>query len=160
MTVLPETRECCIEEVFSRFKGKREELIPILQAVQEKFGYLPEEVLRAVARFVSVSESQVYGTATFYSQFYFARRGRHTIKVCCGTACHVKGALHLLEAFERELGIESGGTTRDFEYSLERVACVGSCALAPVVVVDDSVFGLMVVKKVKECLPTKGDGKQ
>ncbi len=108
--------------------------------------------MSALARFTSVAESRVYGAATFYTQFYFARRGKHTIKVCCGTACHVRGAAPLLEAFERELGIERGGTSNDFEYSLERVACVGSCALAPVVVVDEKVYAHMKAKQVKDCL--------
>jgi len=157
--MLLETDEQKIEHVFSRFKGVREEIIPILQTVQDVFGYLPEDVLKEVARFTSVSESRVYGTATFYTQFYFTRRGRHNVKVCCGTACHVKGAAPILEAFERELGISCGGTTEDFKYNLERVACVGSCALAPVVVVDDKVFGLMDVKNIKECL-TVEEGEQ
>jgi len=159
MPMLLETDEQKIEHVFSRFKGVREEIIPILQTVQDVFGYLPEDVLKEVARFTSVSESRVYGTATFYTQFYFTRRGRHNVKVCCGTACHVKGAAPILEAFERELGISCGGTTEDFKYNLERVACVGSCALAPVVVVDDKVFGLMDVKNIKECL-TVEEGEQ
>lgn len=158
MHIPPEATEQKIEHILSRFKGEREELIPILQTVQEIFGYLPEEVLKEVARFTSVPESRVYSTATFYTQFHFARRGRRNIKVCCGTACHVRGASHLLDSFERELGVECGGTTSDFEYNLERVACVGSCALAPVVIVDDTVFGLMEAKKVSECLmPKEGD---
>ena len=161
MTGLSEVAEhSVIKDVFPRFKGKREELIPILQAVQELFGYLPEDALKDVARFISVSESRVYGTATFYTQFYFTRRGRHNVKVCCGTACHVKGAAPILDAFERELRIGCGGTTEDFEYNLERVACVGSCALAPVVVVDDKVFGLMDVKNIKECLTAEEGDRQ
>jgi NADH-quinone oxidoreductase subunit E len=160
MCTAADSTEQSIGHILSRFKGKREELIPILQAVQGIFGYLPEDALSEVARFISVPESRVYGTATFYSQFYFTRRGRRTIRVCCGTACHVKGATPLLEAFERELGIKDGGTTSDFEYSLERVACVGSCTFAPVVVVDDVVFGHMESKRVKECLATTENGKQ
>ncbi|MBT9174165.1 MAG: NADP-reducing hydrogenase subunit HndA [Syntrophomonadaceae bacterium] len=160
MSVLLETDEQRIEHIFSRFKGVREEIIPILQTVQEVFGYLPEDVLKEVARFTSVPESRVYGTATFYTQFYFTRRGRHNVKVCCGTACHVKGAAPILEAFERELGISCGGTTEDFKYNLERVACVGSCALAPVVVVDDKVFGLLDVKNIKECLTVEEGDQQ
>lgn len=160
MSVLLETDEQKIEHIFSRFKGVRSEIIPILQTVQDVFGYLPEDVLKEVARFTSVSESRVYGTATFYTQFYFTRRGRHNVKVCCGTACHVKGAAPILEAFERELGISCGGTTEDFKYNLERVACVGSCALAPVVVVDEKVFGLMDVKNVKDCLTVEEGDQQ
>ncbi|HAP32030.1 MAG TPA: NADH-quinone oxidoreductase subunit E [Firmicutes bacterium] len=157
--MLLETDELRIKDIFSSFKGVRQEIIPILQAVQDVFGYLPEAVMKEVARFTSVSESRVYGTATFYTQFYFARRGDHNVKVCCGTACHVRGAAPILEAFERELGISCGGTTEDFKYNLERVACVGSCALAPVVVVDEKVFGLMDVKNIKECLKVE-EGEQ
>ncbi|MBS4023831.1 MAG: NADH-quinone oxidoreductase subunit NuoE [Dethiobacter sp.] len=130
-----------INDVFARFKGKREELIPILQAVQNVRGYLPADSMKQIARFVSMPESQVYGVATFFAQFYFSRRGKHQVKVCYGTACHVKGATRVLEAFERELGIACGCTSEDYEYSLERVACVGSCALAPVVVVDEEAYG-------------------
>jgi NADH-quinone oxidoreductase subunit E len=154
-----EVTEDKMAAIFSRFKGRREELIPILQAVQEKFSYLPEEAMQQVARFISVSESRVYGAATFYSQFYFTQRGKHNIKVCCGTACHVKGAKSILEAFERELGVASGGTTEDFKYNLERVACIGSCALAPVVMVDDTVYGHMEARRVTECLKTDPDSK-
>lgn len=160
MDVTSEVSEQSIQQVLSRFKGQRRELIPILQALQEMFGYLPEDALREVAGFLSVSESKVYGAATFYAQFHFAKRGRHNIKVCCGTACHVRGAAPILEALERELGINCGGTTEDFEYNLERVACVGSCALAPVVVIDDKVFGLMEAKRIKECLAADEDGRQ
>lgn len=154
-----ETTEHRIGDILTRFKGKREELIPILQSVQGMFGYLPEDALREVARFISVPESRVYGTATFYSQFYFVRRGKHNIKVCCGTACHVKGAKSILEAFERELGVVSGATTEDLKYNLERVACIGSCALAPVAVVDDTVYGHMEARRVTECLKTDADSK-
>lgn len=160
MHLLLETDEQKLKHIFSRFRGVREEIIPILQTVQEVFGYLPEDALKEVARFTSVAESRVYGTATFYTQFYFTRRGRHNVKVCCGTACHVRGAAPILEGFERELGISCGGTTEDFEYNLERVACVGSCALAPVVVVDDKVFGLMDVKNIKDCLATEEGDEQ
>jgi NADH-quinone oxidoreductase subunit E len=157
--IIPEIAADKVAAILSRFKGKREELIPILQAVQEMFGYLPEEAMKQVAKYVSVSESRVYGAATFYTQFYFTQRGKHNIKVCCGTACHVKGAKPILEAFERELGVESGGTTEDFKYNLERVACIGSCALAPVVLVDDTVYGHMEARRVVECLKTDADSK-
>jgi NADH-quinone oxidoreductase subunit E len=99
-----------------------------------------------------MSESEVFGVASFYAQFYFTRRGRHTIKVCLGTACHVRGGERILEEVKRELGVESGGTTDDNRFSLERVACFGSCALAPVVVIDKDVYGRMSVSKAKEVL--------
>ncbi|MCG8402961.1 MAG: NADH-quinone oxidoreductase subunit NuoE [Firmicutes bacterium] len=144
--------EAGIKEVFSKYKGETKELIPILQATQETFGYLPEEAMKGIAQFIGVPESHVYGVATFYEQFYFTRRGKHEIKVCYGTACHVKGATRVVETFERELGICHGETTEDYEYSLERVACVGACALAPVVVVGKKVYGNVAPGKVKGIL--------
>ena len=128
-------------DILSQYKGERSELIPILQAAQHSLGYLPTEAMQEIAAFVSMADSQVYGVATFYSQFYFSRRGKHQTKVCSGTACHVRGAARVLDTFERELGIKCGMTSEDFEHSLEKVACVGSCALAPVVVIDEKVYG-------------------
>lgn len=132
-----------LKNALLRYGGHGRELVPILQDTQEVFGYLPEAAMREIARFVQLPESRVYGVATFYDQFYFIRRGRNQIKVCCGTACHVKGATRVLEEFERQLGVGHGETTPDYEYSLERVACVGACALAPVVVVGKEVYGEM-----------------
>ncbi len=146
-----------LQEVFKDFKGERKELIPLLQAVQDVYGYLPAEAMKAIGRFVSMSESQVYGVATFYAQFYFTRQGKHQIKVCYGTACHVKGATRVLETFERQLGIGWGCTTEDYQHTLERVACVGSCALAPVVVVDETVYGQIEAADVKKVLENHSD---
>jgi len=139
-------------KALSGFEGKTNEVIPMLQAVQDEFGYLPEEAIREIADMIGLPESKVYGTATFYSQFYFSRRGDRTIKVCLGTACHVRGGMQVMEALEREMGINAGDTTEDYKFSLERVNCVGSCALAPVVMVDDDVFGRLVPKQAKEVL--------
>jgi NADH-quinone oxidoreductase subunit E len=150
-----EKMDAGLNDVFTKFKGKRQELIPMLQATQNYFGYLPAEAMKSIAGFVAMPESQVYGVATFYAQFYFARRGKHQVKVCIGTACHVKGATRVLEAFERRLGIACGGTSEDFEYSLEKVACVGSCALAPVVVVAEEVFGQVDPGKVVQIIQDK-----
>jgi len=144
--------EVGLKNVFDRYQGATNELIPILQDTQETFGYLPEEAMKSIAQFISVPESHVYGVATFYEQFYFTRRGKHQIKVCYGTACHVKGATRVVETFERELGISHGETTEDYEYTLERVACVGACALAPVVVVGKKVYGDVAPGKVKKIL--------
>lgn len=145
-------KDAGLNDVFAGFKGKREELIPILQAAQNIDGYLQADAMKQIAKFVSMPESQVYGVATFYAQFYFTRRGKHQIKVCYGTACHVKGATRVLDAFERTIGIACGSTSEDYEYSLERVACVGSCALAPVVVVGEDVFGQVDPSQVNEIL--------
>ncbi len=139
-------------KALAAFEGKRSEVIPMLQAVQNEVGYLPEEAIRDIAEMIGIPESNVYGTATFYSQFYFSPRGERTVKVCLGTACHVRGGMQVMEALEREMGIDAGETTEDYKFSLERVNCVGSCALAPVVMVDDDVFGRVVPKQAKEVL--------
>ena len=139
-----------LAKIVAEYKGEKGALIPILQKVQEKFGYLPEEAISEIAKFSRISESEVFGVASFYAQFYFTRRGQHTVKVCLGTACHVRGGEKILDEIKRELGVESGGTTEDYKFSLERVACFGSCALAPVLVIDKDVYGRMTVAKSKE----------
>ncbi len=130
-----------LSTILEPYQGKPNALIPILQEVQEELGYLPEEAMLEIAKTTGLPESQVYGVATFYAQFYFSRRGKNQTKVCSGTACHVKGAARVLDAFEREIGIACGATSEDYEHSLETVACVGSCALAPVAVINDHVHG-------------------
>jgi len=145
-----------LEQILAKYKGERGDLIPLLQEVQTRFGYLPERAMRAIARFLRLSESMVYGVATFYAQFRFTPVGRHTIKVCRGTACHVRGVTRILEEVESQLGIKPGGTTADLEYSLETIACFGSCALAPVIVVDDTVYGKVTPDKVKKILKSEG----
>jgi len=141
-----------LSDVFGRYEGKREELIPVLQDVQGTLGYLPAEARTAIAKFLNVPESVVYGVATFYAQFYLTRQGEHKIKVCRGTACHVRGGRRIMHAVQRKLGIKPGETTPDYEFSLERVACFGSCALAPVVVVDGKVHGRMTTQKTEQIL--------
>lgn len=141
-----------LTEIIAEYKGERGALIPILQKVQEKFGYLPEKTIAEIGKACGMSESEVFGVASFYAQFYFAARGKHIVKVCLGTACHVRGGEQLLDEIKRDLDIESGGTTKDRKFSLERVACFGSCALAPVLVVDKDVYGRMTVSKAKETL--------
>lgn len=127
----------------------RRKLIPILQRVQEKLAYLPREAIHLVADHLNISSAEVYGVATFYNQFRFNPPGRNPVKVCLGTACHVKGGDIILENFERKLEIKEGQTTADREFSIERVACVGCCALAPVTVVGDVVHGHMQPSKVE-----------
>ena len=134
------------------FGKDRGQLIPILQWIQERHAYLPTEAIRMVADHLGISPAEVYGVATFYNQFRFTPPGRHPIKVCLGTACHVKGGDIILENFERKLGIKEGETTQDREFSIERVACVGCCALAPVAVVDNVVQGHMAPSKVEGVL--------
>jgi len=127
----------------------RSKLIPILQLVQQKFAYLPAETIHLVADHLNISSSEVYGVATFYNQFRFNPPGKNPVKVCLGTACHVKGGDIILENFERKLEIKEGQTTPDREFSVDRVACVGCCALAPVVVVGETVHGHMQPSKVE-----------
>ena len=132
-----------------QFKKERSELIPILQMIQEKFHYLPSEALSLVALHVDIPPAEVYGVATFYNQFRFHPPGKHPVKVCLGTACHVKGGDIILENFERKLEIAEGETTADKEFSIERVACVGCCALAPVALMGETVHGNMAPSKVE-----------
>jgi NADH-quinone oxidoreductase subunit E len=141
-----------VQEILSSFQGQRSELLPMLQAVQNEFGFLSEQQIKSIAKYLGVPESQVFGVATFFAQFYFTPRGKHEIKVCIGTACHVKGANRILDAFERELGVCCGETTANAQFSLEKVACVGSCAIAPVVMIADNVYGRLETKKVKGVL--------
>ncbi len=141
-----------IRAVLSSFEGNRDDLIPMLQAVQHEMGYLSDVAMTEIATYIGMPESKVYGVATFYSQFHFAPRGEHEVKVCLGTACHVRGALQIVDSMERELGVKCGGTTCDQKHSLDRVNCVGACAIAPVVMIDDKVYGRMEAKKIKEVL--------
>jgi len=141
-----------LSPILAPYRRQRGALIPVLQKVQEELGYLPEEAVSEIAHFLGVSESEVYGVASFYAQFRFIRQGEHTIKVCQGTACHVRGGRRILETVERELSLQPGETTEDYKFSLERVACFGSCALGPVMVVDKTVYGRMTTAKARQVL--------
>jgi NADH-quinone oxidoreductase subunit E len=141
-----------LTELLAPYQGERGVLIPVLQQVQGEFGYISEQAVSEIARFLAVSQSEIYGVATFYAQFRFTRPGEHMIKVCQGTACHVRGGARIMETVERELGINPGETTEDYKFSLERVACFGCCALSPVMVVDDTVHSRMTPAKAKHIL--------
>lgn len=141
-----------LQEVFTRFEGEKQELIPILQQTQEVFRYLPEAAMKEIADFLHIPESTVYAVATFYAQFKLTPMGRKIIRVCRGTACHVRGASKVLAEIEKRLGIKAGETTEDLEYSLETVACIGACALAPTMTIDADTYGKMTTKKVAEVL--------
>ena len=145
-----------LSEILSRYAGQKDELIPILQEAQEQFGYLPEEVMHGVAKFLRLSESTVYGVATFYAQFKFVPSGKRKVRVCRGTACHVRGGARILREVEKRLGIKPGETTEDWEYTLETVACIGACALAPTMTVDKETYGQMTTKKVLEVFGERG----
>ena len=136
--------------ILDTFERRPEALISLLQAVQQHLGYLPPEVLGTVARHARVPRSRVYGVASFYSQFRFNPVGRQRVAVCRGTACHVSGARMILEELERDLGIKEGQTTEDMEYSLETVACIGCCGLAPCISVNDEVSAKLTPKKVRK----------
>jgi NADH-quinone oxidoreductase subunit E len=139
-------------DTFSGFKGEGGDLIPILQKVQEKFGYISEEAIKNISRFLKISQNQIFGVASFYSQFRFNPPGRNSIKVCLGTACHVRGGQILCEAVERELDISPGQTTKDQRFDLQRVACLGCCALAPVIQINADIYSRMTVIRLKEIL--------
>jgi len=141
-----------LTEILSTHKWRKGTLILILQKIQKELGYVSEEAISEIAKRARVSKNEVFGVASFYSQFYFTPRGKHTVKVCLGTSCHVQGGPHILEAAERELGIKTGETTEDYKFNLEWVACFGCCALSPVMVVDETVYSRMTTKKVKEIL--------
>ncbi len=138
--------------LLSSYKGKKEELIPILQRVQAELGYLPEEAMLEIARFTGVPESRVYAVATFYAQFRFTPIGKYHVMVCRGTACHVRGAPRILNEIEKQLGIKEGETTPDMEFSLETVACIGTCGLAPNMVVNKNTYGRLTTKRISEIL--------
>ncbi|OPL13670.1 MAG: hypothetical protein AVO38_03000 [delta proteobacterium ML8_D] len=129
-----------IEKIIKFHEGEKGSLIPILQDVQREYGYISEEAVAAIAKDVKISEHEIYGVATFYAQFRFTKPGDHLIKVCVGTACHVRGGEQIMEMVEKTLNIKSGETTPDSIFSLERVACMGCCALAPVMVIDNKIY--------------------
>jgi NADH-quinone oxidoreductase subunit E len=141
-----------LTEVFKKYEGEKGAVITVLQKIQEKLGYLSEEAISEAAKFLRMSETEIFGIASFYAQFRFTPRGKHAVRVCLGTACHVRGGEGIMKAVENKLNIERGGTTKDKKFSIERVACFGSCALSPVMVVDKDVYGRMTPTKVKNIL--------
>ena len=143
-----------LSEVLAPYRGQKGALIPVLQKVQEELGYLPEEAITEIAKFLSITRNEVFGVASFYAQFRFGRQGEHTVRVCQGTACHVRGGRRILDVVQQVLGIQPGETREDYKFSLERVACFGACALAPVMVVDKTVHGKMTTVKAKQILDT------
>jgi NADH:ubiquinone oxidoreductase subunit E len=145
------------QDIIAGFGCDRSNLIPILQKVQGAENYISEEALAEISCHLGISENDIYSVASFYAQFRFQRPGKHTIKVCLGTACHVKGGDLIAESVERELGIKPGQTTADGRYTLETVACIGACALAPTIVIDDEVQRKMTPQKVVELLRQKDD---
>jgi NADH-quinone oxidoreductase subunit E len=141
-----------IKKIVMKYMGKKSALISLLQEIQEKHGYLSKNVISGLGEELKISESEIYGVATFYSQFKFKKPGKHQVKVCLGTACHVRGGHDLMRNVERQLNIKHGEKTKDSQFSLERVACMGCCALAPVLVVDKDIYGKTTSTKVKQIL--------
>jgi len=148
---MPETA-AIIDGALSGLMERRENLIPVLEEIQSQFHYLPEEALRTVSRRFKVPLTQVYHVATFYNCLSLEPRGRHQVRVCLGTACHVRGAQRVMDKVLRELDLPAGGTTSDFEFSVEPVRCLGCCALAPVVRVDQRTYGHLVQSRVPKIL--------
>lgn len=145
-------QEAKLKEVIAAHKGQDGAMMPVLQQAQEIYGYLPIEVQTMIAEGLGCSLEQVYGVATFYSWFSLEPKGKHLIRVCMGTACYVKGSADILAELERHLGIKAGHTTNDGLFTLEATRCLGCCGLAPVIVIDDDVFGRLVPADIKGVL--------
>ncbi len=141
-----------LEQILTKYKGQEGVLISVLQEVQSEFGYVPPESVTHIADALKLFPSQVYGVVTFYSQFYLTPRGRNTIKVCEGTACHVLGATSVLSELKTKLGVAEGETTNDLKFNLESVRCLGTCFLAPVVMINQDYYGKLQPRDVEDIL--------
>ena len=141
-----------IDAILARYQGKKGSLIPILQEVQALYNYLPKDALEYIAASTGTPIAQIYGVVTFYSQFHLNPRGRNIIRVCQGTACHVRGGKVILQTIEKELGIKAGHTTEDLRFTLETVACIGACGLAPVMQVNEDTHGRLTPDKLSAIL--------
>jgi NADH:ubiquinone oxidoreductase subunit E len=146
-----------IDGLVSEYGQQKWALISLLQKIQGEFGYIPPQSIPLIARSLGLFPSQVQGVISFYSQLYTQPRGRNVVRVCRGTACHVRGGKTILKLVKQRLGIEEGETSPDFEYTLETVACIGVCALAPNIVVSDHVHGHMNPKKVEQLFRNRED---
>jgi len=141
-----------LDEILKKYQGVKGSLIPVLQETQHVYGYLPREVLQNMAEKMDIPISQIYGVVTFYSQFHLKPRGKNIIRVCQGTACHVRGGVAILQEIEDTLHIEAGGTTPDLLFTLETVACIGACGLAPVMMINENTFGRLTPQAIAEIL--------
>jgi NADH-quinone oxidoreductase subunit E len=147
-----EAEELKVKSYITKYNNEKKALISILQEVQEEYNYLPQEVLRIVSKALGIPLIDIIGVATFYRAFSLEPRGKHIITVCLGTACHVRGGPKILEEFERKLNIEAGETSKDMRFTLETVACLGCCAIGPVVVVDGDYYAQTTLRKVDSIL--------
>lgn len=145
-------KEVAMDGVLTRYCGQKGALIPVLQATQEIYGYLPVDALRRISRELKVPLSKIYGVATFYAQFHLKPRGRNIVRVCLGTACHVRGGAKIMEKVMETLKIEDGETTEDLGYTLESVACLGACGLSPIMMVNDDTHGRLTTESVSKIL--------
>jgi len=141
-----------VQKIISESQGQKWGLIPLLQKVQEELGYIPKEALEPIAQGLNLFPSQVQGVISFYAQFFMEPRGRNIVRVCRGTACHVRGGRTILKVVKQHLGVEEGRTTEDYKFTLETVACLGTCFLAPVMMVNRGYFGKLVPPKVQSIL--------
>lgn len=146
-----------VDEVAEPYAGARGALIPILQEVQASIGYLPTEVMERIAERAGIPPSRVLGVASFYSQFRLKPVGRYVVRVCHGTACHVQGATRITEAICDELGVDEGETTSDGKFTVESVACLGCCSLAPVIMIEEDTFGRLTPDEARETVRSYGD---
>lgn len=137
-----------IEDIINNYKGEKWALIPLLQQIQKKFGYIPKESIHPIASGLKLYPSEVQGVIEFYSGFSLVPKGRHVFKVCCGTACHVKGSRAILGKIKKELGINEGETSPDYQFTLETVACLGTCFLAPVMMANRDYYGKLTTGKI------------
>ena len=145
---MPET----VNVILVKHSRKPENLIPILQDVQKELGYISPESVKDISRYLRISENQIFGVSSFYAQFRFTKPGRHSLRVCLGTACHVRGGATVLDTLENVLEVKCGETTQDARFDVERVACLGCCALSPVVQIDKRIYSRVAVNKLSELL--------
>ena len=141
-----------LKKLVAEYKGKAGNLIPVRQKAQDIFGYLPQELVFPLAEMLDISSSKIYGVISFYAQFHTEPKGKYIIRMCRGTACHVKGGKEVIDAFEEQLGIKDGETTPDLKFGFETVACLGTCALAPVALVNDTYYGKLDPEKVSNII--------
>ena len=161
MSLIDHKCSCCgcdnpekvkVDTILAKYAGRQGSLIPILQEVQSMYNYLPKDVLEYIAEQTKIPVAEVYGVVTFYSLFHLNPRGRNIIRVCQGTACHVRGGKTILQKIEKELGIKAGETTSDLRFTLETVACIGACGLAPVMQINDDTHGRLTPDKIPAIL--------
>ncbi|UCH52179.1 MAG: NADH-quinone oxidoreductase subunit NuoE [Chloroflexota bacterium] len=158
MVTKPEIDLTRIDEIIADYKGQRWALIPLLQRIQEEFGYIPPTAAQPIARALGLFPVQVQGVISFYEQLYTKPQGKRVVRVCRGTACHVRGGKTILKLVKQQLGLEEGETSPDYEYTLETVACIGVCALAPNIVIGTNTYGHMNPKKVAQLFSERKSG--